>query len=47
MDAASIAALTPAQLGRLVDQIGNTPVEPIYLVIEGSVRKVYLKLERS
>jgi 2,3-diaminopropionate biosynthesis protein SbnA len=45
MDATSTAELTPAQLGRLVDQIGNTPVEPIYLVIEGSVRKVYLKLE--
>jgi N-(2-amino-2-carboxyethyl)-L-glutamate synthase len=45
MDTSSIAELTPAHLHRLVNQIGNTPLEPIYLVIEGKVRKVYLKLE--
>jgi N-(2-amino-2-carboxyethyl)-L-glutamate synthase len=45
MDVTSIAELTPVQMGKLVDQIGNTPMEPIYLVIEGKVRKVHLKLE--
>jgi N-(2-amino-2-carboxyethyl)-L-glutamate synthase len=45
MNATSIAELTPVQMHRLVDQIGNTPIEPIYLVIEGRVRKVHLKLE--
>jgi 2,3-diaminopropionate biosynthesis protein SbnA len=45
MDARGIAELTPAQMCKLVDSIGNTPIEPIYFVIEGRVRKVYLKLE--
>lgn len=45
MDVTSIAELTSAQMHRLVDQIGNTPVKPIYFVIEGMVRKVHLKLE--
>jgi len=45
MDATSIAELTLVQMGRLIDQIGNTPIEPIYFVIEGKVRKVHLKLE--
>lgn len=45
MDATSIAGLTPVQLGRLVDHIGNTPIELVYLVIDGRVRKVHLKLE--
>jgi len=45
MDARSIAGLTRAQMSRLVHQIGSTPIKPIYLVIEGKVRKVDLKLE--
>jgi N-(2-amino-2-carboxyethyl)-L-glutamate synthase len=45
MDTGSIAELTSAQMHKLVNQIGNTPVEPIYLVIDGRMRKVYLKLE--
>lgn len=45
MDTGSIAGLTPARMQGLVSQIGNTPLEPIYLVIDGRVRKVYLKLE--
>ena len=45
MDVTSIAELTPAQMDRLVDQIGNTPIEPIYFLIEGRIRKVHLKLE--
>ena len=45
LDVSSITDLTPEQLSRLVDQIGNTPVEPIYFVIEDKVRKVHLKLE--
>ncbi len=45
MDATNIAQLSPAQLRGLLDQIGNTPLEPIYLVIDGNIRKIYLKLE--
>ena len=45
MDATSVAELTPVQMHRLIDQIGNTPIEPIYFVIEGRIRKVHLKLE--
>jgi 2,3-diaminopropionate biosynthesis protein SbnA len=40
-----IVDLTPVELNRLVHQIGNTPIQPIYLVIKGRARKVYLKLE--
>jgi len=45
MNAMSIAELTPVQIRGLVNQIGNTPVELIYLVIDGKIRKVHLKLE--
>jgi len=45
MDPREIAELTPAELGGLVQQIGNTPLQPIYLGIKGTARKVYLKLE--
>jgi 2,3-diaminopropionate biosynthesis protein SbnA len=45
MDARTITELTPNYLRGLVDSIGNTPVEPVYFVIKGKVRKVYLKLE--
>ena len=45
MDSGSLAEVTSVQLQRLVERIGNTPTEPIYLVIDGRVRKVYLKLE--
>ena len=45
MDARSIAELTPIEMHRLIGQIGNTPIEPIYFVIDGMVRKVHLKLE--
>jgi 2,3-diaminopropionate biosynthesis protein SbnA len=45
MDARSITELTSNYLRKLVDMIGNTPLEPVYFVIDGKVRKVYLKLE--
>jgi hypothetical protein len=45
IDARSITELTPDHLRELVDRIGNTPLEPVYFVIEGKVRKVHLKLE--
>lgn len=45
MNAASIAELTSAQMHRLANQIGNTPLEQLYFVIDGRLRKVYLKLE--
>lgn len=45
MDTGSIAELTPAQMQRLINQIGKTPVEPIYFVIDGKVRRIFLKLE--
>jgi 2,3-diaminopropionate biosynthesis protein SbnA len=45
MDAREIANLTPIELNKLAQQLGNTPLEPIYLVIGGVVRKVHLKLE--
>lgn len=45
MDLREIAASTPAELNKLVHQIGNTPMQPIYLVMKGTPRKVYLKLE--
>ena len=32
---------------RIMEQIGNTPLEPVYLVIQGIPRKIYLKLEGS
>src|SRR5579885_1333790 len=45
MDARSIPQLTTEHMRSLMHQIGNTPIEPIYLVIDGRVRAVYLKLE--
>src|SRR5690242_2066336 len=45
MDTAAIADLAPVELHKLAQQLGNTPMEPIYLVIEGIPRKIHLKLE--
>jgi N-(2-amino-2-carboxyethyl)-L-glutamate synthase len=45
MDLKEIADLKSAELKQLVDQIGNTPIQPIYLAMAGRVRKIYLKLE--
>jgi len=45
MDVASIADLAPVELNKLAQQLGNTPMEPIYLVIGGIARKIHLKLE--
>lgn len=45
MNATRIADLTSVELNKLAQQPGNTPLEPIYLVIGGVARKVHLKLE--
>src|SRR5579885_3846940 len=45
MDSESMAELTPARMQELVGQIGNTPLEPIVMVIDGRMRRVHLKLE--
>ena len=45
MDVAAIADLAPVELNKLAQQLGNTPMEPIYLVIEGIARKIHIKLE--
>jgi len=45
MDLRGIVDLTPGELHGLVHQIGNTPIQPIYLVMKGRARRVYLKLE--
>jgi 2,3-diaminopropionate biosynthesis protein SbnA len=45
MDSESMAELTPARMQKLVGQIGNTPLEPIDVVIDGRMRRVHLKLE--
>src|SRR5579884_1594246 len=45
MDSESMAELTTARLQELVGQIGNTPLEPIVMVIDGRMRRVHLKLE--
>lgn len=45
MDAGGIADLTSVELNKLSQQLGNTPMEPVYLVIGGQTRKVHLKLE--
>jgi 2,3-diaminopropionate biosynthesis protein SbnA len=45
MDATVIVDLPLVELNKLAQQLGNTPIEPVYLVIGGIVRKVYLKLE--
>ena len=45
MDVTAIADLAPVELNKLAQQLGNTPMEPIYLVIGGIARKIHLKLE--
>ncbi len=40
-----IAELTPTDLTKLIDTIGNTPLEPVHLIIDGKVRTIHLKLE--
>jgi len=45
MDPRGITNLTPAGMSRLVHRIGNTPLQPVYFVIEGEARKIHLKLE--
>lgn len=45
MDAAEIATLPPVEFHRLLERLGNTPMESIYLVLAGVTRKVHLKLE--
>lgn len=45
MDSESMAELTTARMQKLVGQIGNTPLEPIVMVIDGRMRWVHLKLE--
>lgn len=45
MEPRDLADVTPAELDLCVSRIGNTPLEPIHMVIEGTVRKVHLKLE--
>src|SRR5579875_84949 len=45
MDAESIPQLTTGHMRSLMHQIGNTPIKPVYFVIDGKVRAVYLKLE--
>jgi N-(2-amino-2-carboxyethyl)-L-glutamate synthase len=47
MEPADIAALTPAELYHYVQGIGNTPLRPIYFVIDGAIRAVHLKLEET
>src|SRR5581483_3209746 len=44
MNAIRIADLTSIELDTLAQQLGDTPLEPIYLVIGGVARKVHLKL---
>ncbi|HJT59265.1 MAG TPA: pyridoxal-phosphate dependent enzyme [Ktedonobacteraceae bacterium] len=45
IDLRGVVDLTPGELNGLVHQIGNTPIQPIYLVLKGVARKVHLKLE--
>jgi len=45
MNATAIANLTPVELHILAQKLGNTPMEPIYLVLGGIARKIHLKLE--
>src|SRR5690242_2369791 len=40
-----IAKLVPAELSVLLDQIGNTPLQPVSLVMKEKVHTIYLKLE--
>lgn len=45
MDAAEIATLPPVKFHRLLERLGNTPMESMYLVLGGIPRKIHLKLE--
>lgn len=45
MNATGIADLTSVELHTLAQHLGNTPMEPIYLMIGGVARKIHLKLE--
>lgn len=45
MGVEDIAGLPDAQLHKLINEIGNTPVVMVHFVIEGKIRTVYLKLE--
>lgn len=45
IDFRRIVDLTATELNSLVDQIGNTPLQPVYFVIKGKTHKVHLKLE--
>jgi cysteine synthase len=45
MDTIAIADLSPVELNKLAQQLGNTPMEPIYMEIGGIARKIHLKLE--
>jgi 2,3-diaminopropionate biosynthesis protein SbnA len=47
MDATAIADLAPVELRKLAQQVGNTPMVSVYLVIEGIARKIHLKLESA
>src|SRR5215469_12243485 len=40
-----LADLTPAELSRCIHQIGHTPLESLSFEIQGTLRKVHLKLE--
>jgi cysteine synthase A len=45
MDATTMATLAPVELNKLAQQLGNTPMEPVYFEIGGIARKIHLKLE--
>jgi 2,3-diaminopropionate biosynthesis protein SbnA len=45
MDTTTIGDLAPIELHRLAQRLGNTPLKPVYFIIGGIARKVYLKLE--
>jgi 2,3-diaminopropionate biosynthesis protein SbnA len=45
MDERRAASLTPLELDRLVEQIGNTPMQPVDLVFRERIHTVHLKLE--
>lgn len=47
MEPRDIADLTPLELCRQVQCIGNTPLWPIHFVIDGAIRTIHLKLEGS
>ncbi|MBV9228235.1 MAG: pyridoxal-phosphate dependent enzyme, partial [Chloroflexi bacterium] len=47
MDTTAIADLAPVELHKLAQRLGDTPMEPIYVVIGGMVRTIHLKLESA